>query len=1607
MAKAAKVETPQVVFLKNAPNIWKSAFFAALKPLTKLLTVEAEKVMQQAVSDITGKSIFNNLSNYTLFLQTIEIALNHAITDKAIVADNLRINKMKDGRYFFNLIGSNKSRVEFKQAGNQPQLTSFPGLADILANNPLATQKDIFAPLIAGMQFAGYDVQFSGNSAELVFKLPSDLIISQDEAGPSKSVSPTIGSIAGNIFPKDIKISTPAYKIECGATITFDTDVSGYSELYIDPFVEVTVTKDVYEGMVSAKDDKIKPFLAMSWMKNAIRASLATGGPKWNSLPAVDIRETSRLLGDVRKLHGKATPRLSPERFCIEDNGMPMYVPEVDLTDSYIGSITPETDAEGYYSFEDSLAQWANKVILVDWFNDMIQLTNSKGELKTEYLYGYVKLDKSSEYVFLNTPLDSSAGGGVKKLIKTMQTVINGLVTPEQATAMLHQDYSKPDSYNGGRVTQPFNLLFSNFVTGNTERLEFTDIGFRSENHTQVQIKHMLGQDLEELPDYKRGMAAQIHAYLKAMYSRRKELSIPVLDHLIGFEWLIQFAHNHQRYASVKEEGIKSRALKGQQPLLDVVDIPNVDAGGNLKGILPHQLKVLSNRLAGTTDGSLNVSAGGGKSIMLIAEILKKKERNPSWKPLVVTKSRLVKSFISEINFFTKGKVNVMSLRPRTIRVLRKRHKLNTFKEFADFVNKLPSNTIFITSYPALRSRAKLFPDLIMPTRVMLEDISLPQFLHVLRLIGFEQVMCDESHLIKNMKSMQSKFAYAVMAQAEEKVIASGTQISNTAMDLLGQGFSINPMVYGKNLDEFKERYGLSGGILDDEQAAKLRLRMKRFLQESVAYKEDWSFVLPDMIDKILYGVMTPIQAMFYNKLMSEAMVNLKNLMDGKKPPKEEEDPSAPKPEGGAGGEDDDSDEEDDDSDDDEEEMDEDEKFQQKVDQSLAKVEQFVVAPDLNPQFAAMVDPTPKSEDLVSPVVALIDAQFDRIFADKFADHSNNKAAVFGVHKVASRHFMMHSRYKDRAIHYTAGDEEAIRKFKTTPEIWILVADGTGLREGENLQMLSHTFMLQAQWAPGDHEQLVSRMYRPDPKGQYNKENVYNYWAQVKLPASKQPSVNNIKLARMISKSISAARFKYDGDPRWTRVAKEFEDLGLLKMSFDFLLSATEDDLAPFLDAWEGFVRWETSLNIINRKKVAEELEIANPGITLLDSTGRVIDRNLFTKLAMREVKSTKTIAGSKKAYTPWELGVTPADPNDLGLVVLGGQKIDVGTYVMTEYGPAIIHRPGKRMSLVEVYGNRKVSISNQTIGMVVGQDGKNKLAAIISNPTAWRDQALGPLEALQKLDPSASLAPKVKIAPTKTPPATVKPTDQPPPGIVPKNPPIGKPAIPVTKPTAVKPIKAPTKPIVEDIVTYLINGFPALVILDPPEIVYDHGWSHMDAFTMVTFKDWVACDKFLQAMAKKFWISGAQMEELNQEVDQFKTGKAMKLGQRVTESEVRQFFITNHKKMAKAKDGRDKVNPFFVAIGREVRLAFSDTSHSPTVKRWLKAIQVKNPTTIRKVTEVDEFAIQIFKTLTDAASKLKTLGELLDIPEADVRNELREMQTDIQELKGAKKKTM
>lgn len=1621
MAKSPKVQNPVDTFLQNCPKIWNALYNASMKPFVGLLTEGAQTAMRQTVAEVTGRSIYADVSNYARFSGAVASAVNSNISGRVTITEQLRLKK-EGSSYVFNLVGRDSSVLQISST-----MESLPGYYDITSQKPSATKAEVLSPIFAALEAVGWKVTKTNGEETLEYDLkefyPTEE--KEDPLGALLVVESGFLAIRKHTISPDLLKGATAFKATLGMKVFVDTDIVGQYSLVLDPYIEIKVTQEALDRMVQANDDSTKPFLALSWMQNAIKAGLTKlSTTAWSPAPAVDLRTTASLLGTVRKAHGKAKARVNENNYCIGAEGLPMLVPDVDNTEAYMKAVgRPELSEDGFFYFEGNLEEWANRVILVDWFNDVLLYTDSKGILRTKYMYGYVPLDKSSEYILLNNMLND--GQLLKETLTSIRDTVETLVSKEEAQRFL--DPRGPGRlYNDGRISESFGSLY-NMVRQSMIRLDPSDPEFRHENPTAILVKHFLGLDLDEIPnDAMKGACAHLAAYIRAAYARRTEIRLPIMQMLIGYTWFLStVSRGEEAYKTIKDEGIKARALLSPAPTLKSFDIPNVDTG-NLKGVMPHQARILSSRFAGVSNGSLNAAAGAGKTLMILADILYKKEQHPDWKPMIITKSRLVKSFISEINFFTKGKVNVVSLRPRTIRLMRKKFKIDTFAKFAEWIKTLPANTIFITSYPALRSRSRLFPDLQMPQRVFLEDIALPQFLHVIRLLGFEQVQCDESHLIKNMKSLQAQYAYSVMAQATEKVIASGTQVPNTMLDLLGQGFAMNPMIYGKDVNKFKERYDLSGGIVDDDNAALLRKRMQRFVQESTAYKEDWAFVLPDLEDHVLYVDMTPRQREFYALMLERAMIELKLRLEGKKlpPPVDLDKGYADKDKDPLSGEDDDEeggDEEDEDDDEGGEDLDEEGRIMAAIDLSLAELEQFVVAPDAHSMFVNM-DPRPSPDDLVSPLVRLVDRHLDSIYADQTANHSNNKAAVFGIHRVASRHVMRHSRWSNRMVHYTAGNEEAIRLFKTDPNVWILTADSGGLREGENLQMLSHIFDMQSPWAPGDYEQLVSRMYRPDPKGVYNKDTVHHYWCCARVD-DKLPGVNTIKMARMIAKAISTARYKYDKDPRWAKVAPRFEELGLLRMSYEFIENATPQDLAPYLDAWEDFVKWETSLNVDNRKKVAAELEMENPGIKLLDPSGRVLDRNLFVSLAMREVKSTKTIRGSRKAYTLWEFGVTPADVHDLGLNVMGGQKVQAGAYVMTEFGPAIVQRVGIRTCVVELNGLRKTTLSRQCIALPGSDEGKKRLAAMIADPSVWKAETIGPIEKLPKIDPDSSLAPRSSKTkqpikpvtpdapitqptirpnqttikpPPKEGPKTTNPLDAPVPGKAPK------PTVQAPKPVIKTPV-VPKKEAVEEISTYLLNGFPSLVIFDPPEAIYDYGWQEVGDFVTVAFKSWSVAAKFLDALATKFFLSQNDMDRLMDEMEAFKGGRSMRLTTRPSPTEVRNFFVAQHKKATQSKTGKDKVIPYWLAIDREVKLAFSKMSHSPSVIRWIKATKAKNPS-ITAVKENEGFAVRTFSTLKEAADVIKEVGQLFDLPEADLRNELRELNEDIDDIRAAKR---
>ena len=593
---------------------------------------------------------------------------------------------------------------------------------------------------------------------------------------------------------------------------------------------------------------------------------------------------------------------------------------------------------------------------------------------------------------------------------------------------------------------------------------------------------------------------------------------------------------------------------------------------------------------------------------------------------------------------------------------------------------------------------------------------------------------------------------------------------------------------------------------------------------------------------------------------------------------------------------------------------------------------------------------------------------------------------MFGIHKVASQHVMKHSRYAKRMIHYTTGNEEAIRRFKTDPDIWILTADSTSLREGENLQLLSHVLDMQAPWSPGDYEQLVSRMYRPDPKGTFAKDYVEHRWFQVDR-GNGAPGIGSIKLARMISKAISLARVKYAGDPRWDKqIGPEMEGLDLLSMSMDLLFNTEPSDLYPYLSQWKKFTDWETKLNQVSRRVLATQIESENPGIKLLSNDGKILDRAQFTKLAMREAKPAPDLPGSRKAFHIWTNGATPADPYDLGLEILGSQPIEVGTYVMTEYGPAIVMKVSNRSIVVEAYGLKKVIINRQRIARPSSEEGKLKLANIISNPVAWKAEVSHiPLERLDDVDESASLSPiksKTKIKKPKKLSEVVEEDED-----------------------ELDDLDTDDTLDFEDlneIHTMLINTLPTLGIDNAPSIIEDMGWRKLDPFFTVRPTSWAAAEKVIEFLRKKFHLSNKDRDLLIEEMEVIRDGRAMKLTKVIPPNKIRNFFLENQRKVKPSKTGVPGVKPYWLVVGNEVRLAFSTRIHAPAVKASMKRVATKSSQLRYK--ELEPMHIKVFSSVKEAYNEVKTLGKRFNVPQDQIKEELLEVRDEIRDLK--KKKT-
>ena len=1325
-----------------------------------------------------------------------------------------------------------------------------------------------------------------------------------------------------------------------------ETDDDGYFAS-VQAKLTISLAGAVYSKFVDGDD--FSPYLAFM-MANNFLSSKANRSDK-----IYDPRKISSDMAVLQKKFGSARPRLNSQGFGIMPSGRPIFVPkELDDTKRFIDAADASIDEDGEFNL-DSLVEkgYANSIIYVDWLNDILAYTTSHGRMQILNLRGVMELDSTSEKILLETPITDTDVSNYLQVITLSLADTDSL----QSKKYLPNGFDNPDE-------------IGLWGPGSLQARLTAMSGTRGAN-SNICVKHLAGLDLErdfpEDTDIKR-FCTMFAAHAKMLASIRDpkrggssdNLQLPdkmkamgIYHRLTGVEYYLYVLSSYtQKYMDdVHKEFNEEKQRQTTDIRQRKFTIPNIKIGkGGLTGFLPHQGRIGSSLVKSPRYAIMPVQTGGGKSILSIADAVWSiqdalNRGDTRFRSLISTKGRLVKGTITEINRISHGKLNAIPLRASTFRRMKRLYNLKSFADLAEWFKKLPPNTVFVNSYTDFASRSKIYDDLPSMPGFLNEGLIDSQYLRIIKLLNIKMIIGDESHLIKNPDSNRTKGAYSAFSNATHRHIMSGTILSNTAADLIGQAVAVSPAIFGNDPDVAEEKYGINRGIIrTDEEATVIKDRMRSVAGYHQATKDEWSYMLPNKADELVFANMTPLQEEFYDLLMREAALELLKKKDDKS----------------SKSDDDDEDDEEADEDMTAEEAEE-ESFLAAARLSLSKVEQFLAAPDMNEQYVAW-ERKPQGADLVSPKVKLADSLIDKHLAKHAGDLKQNKIIVFGVNIAAIKHFVNHSKHGAKALVYYAGNDEVIRQFSTEENKTILIAAETALREGENLQMTSLIVRLQSVWAPGDHEQTVARMYRPDPRGKYNREAVDHFWTMIRRNNG-NPSLDGVKMARLISKFVSNARITYEDRKEWKAFSREVDDLEMLRMNYELIFEAEREDVDPYFAGWKAFVGFENRLNNGMRLAKANELESMHQ-IDLVDkSTGKIIDINQFIALAMAEVEEAPMLPGSKRVFCPWSPNALPPDPDNYGFATLGNQEVREGDPVITEFGPGLVHSVGAGSVKVRLYGDRVVGLRRSLV-CIPSEARKDDFAKIMRNPSAW---------AAESFPMYGETLPTVKASAGKAKTKVVEEEDD---------------------------IEEDEDDLEEaDVMVTIINGFPALVILDEIDgITTLDGWREIDPFISLTFRSWDYAKDFLETLDSKTYISPKTLQNLEDEIEEIKSGKHLKLSKPFDPNLVRDFFTAQRKKFGK-KNGKPVVNPYWIAIEDSIRLAFDINSHEASVINWLKKAKSRPADGVVKVSSNDGMYANVFKSVTEARRDLSNLAKLADFDQKDVSRELSLLNDELKEL--------
>lgn len=885
----------------------------------------------------------------------------------------------------------------------------------------------------------------------------------------------------------------------------------------------------------------------------------------------------SNIANSVRDVKGE--PRVSKDGILVDENADYWYIPEhVDNINKFDTELVEHLKrSDGSFAAvstnpEEVLTPTPpSQPVFTDWVNLKFAFTSVDGKLLVKSLDRAMPANITHVARLLSTRVISARGANAYSLLASMAMGLDSSIRLPKINEAVESLILAIHSRDGEAETQP----------GDIELIDM----WRTHSW-------------EFAPLFRKAVASINELVQNSFETLCVKFSVQTACRVVAFTRLLSlYGDQFDIVQSRDREARRCYETQRIDPNYHPDSIPYLE---DERFLLPHQGRGQNLLRESPQFAILSVAAGGGKTTMIITDILKMMKLGQVKRALVMCPAHLVAQYVKEFVYFTGGRVNVIAANSYTMH--KRRHGIEGIEAM---IRNSPVNTVVVTDYNIGLGKTKK-----QPIGYGVAPTSVFPVVEMLRRFRFDYVACDESHFLKGVTGRQSAVA-RLISEIHYKRLASGTVTPNSLVDLVKQVALMDPTVFGSQSD-FVEKYALeTRGDKVMKWRPNAEIEMMAQLKSSIvmvsAKRKEWAALLPDLVEEGIAVELTPKQKTVYTTILNEVTEKIQEELKNNK--------ALRKLLGVARA-------------DDAEEGDEDEDTSETMDVDallkpfLQRLEQFVVSPGADPLGSTMLTP----EEAVSPkVIKVIE-----VIRAHLAKGGEGKILIFTnyVQSAETIYESLPPDLKEMCVHYTANNKaECGAEFETNPKKKIMVGVEQSMNTGLNLQFCDHLIRVDSVWTPGALEQGNSRIGRPNIKVAETRPNIYITWI------SASGTIDITKMAYLLTKRISVAKFENAGNPLFDVI----ETPPLFPMTLDMIANSnttTSEELIDHFRAYDQMHRAQFQDYADYRREHPEDME----------ADGRSVKKVVLER--------APNLPGSALMYRiPYVPGVEIYKSDDLGLV--------------------------------------------------------------------------------------------------------------------------------------------------------------------------------------------------------------------------------------------------------------------------------------------------------------------------------------------------------------------